>query len=65
MQDQLQPDVLADDPLEHSDHAGDGFVEIEQARLHHFAPAEQEQLAGEIGGTLRRGMDLLQTFPYG
>ena len=59
---ELQLDVFAEDAPQHFGHVGDGFVQIQIARLQHFLPAEQKQLAGQRGGALGGCANLIGKF---
>ena len=59
----LQTHVFAQDALEHFGDVDDDVVQIEVVRLQRLTPAEQEQLAGEIGRALDGLADLLAVIP--
>ena len=46
----FQANVLANDPLQHFAGDGDDFIKIKRFGLKDLAPAEGEQLTGEVGG---------------
>ena len=52
-------DVLADEAAQHFIHAGDDFVQLNDAGLEDLLAAEGEQLAGERGGAAGGFLDLL------
>ena len=45
-------DVFADDAAKQLLHAGDDAIEREDARRDDLAPAEREQLLGQLGGAV-------------
>ncbi len=63
--DRRQLDVLADHPAQHLVEAGDQLVQVEDPRLDDLPAREGQQLLRQLGGPLRRRLDLLQVFPVG
>ena len=59
----LERDVLADEPAQHVLHPADHLAEIEHPDLEHLPAREGEELAGQGGGALRRGQDLVHVRP--
>ena len=57
--------ILADEAPEHLLHAANGFVEIEDARLEHLAPAEDKELPRQRGGAFSGAFDLAHLFLKG
>ncbi len=56
----MQPNVLANEALQHLGQVRDDVVEIDVEWLHHLLAAEEQQLAREVARTLGRGADLVE-----
>ena len=56
---ELQPDLLAEQALEHPGGVLGDRVQVEDARLHDLPAAERQQLLGQRGGALGGRLDLL------
>ena len=57
---QLELDVLAEQPLQQRSDRGEDLVQIDRTGLQHLAPAEREQLVGELSRALGRTADLAE-----
>ena len=54
-----QPDVLADQAVEHDRHVGEQLRQVDHLRLDLLAPAEQEELPRQLRAAQGRAVDLL------
>ena len=57
---ELELDVIAEQPLEQPADLGEHRVQVERTRLQHLPPTEREQLLRQLRGPVGRTLDLAQ-----